>query len=799
MMINDRQINISAANSRKAKQWAGQTLLLSELYDRLRTPARGTETLEQYIALSKSKQDELKDVGGFVAGTLKDGRRKADAVTGRDVLTLDLDHIPAGGTDDVLCRVEALGCGYCIYSTRKHSPAAPRLRVLVPLDRTCTADEYEPIARKLAAYIGIDLCDPSTFEACRLMYWPSCSSDSAYIYTYADKPMLCADGILAQYQNWRNVAEWPQVPGAQQAQQRMLAKQTDPTTKDGVVGAFCRTYNIYRVLDELIPGEYEPVDNMPDRYTYTGGSTTGGAVVYDSGNFLFSHHATDPAGGKLCNSFDLVRLHRFASLDDEAKPDTPANRLPSFVAMCELAMEDSSVAGLLNRERYEQATKEFEGVPADNDEDAANWMSKLSCSSTGAIAKTVDNMLLILQNDPLLKGKIAFDEFANRGVAIGALPWDKRETRRIWTDNDDAGVRWYLERTYQLTGKDKSADALSLCGKGNSFDDVKSYLVNLKWDGTPRLDTLFIDYLGAADNIYTRAVTRKVFSAAVARVMTPGCKFDNMTILTGAQGIGKSTLLKKMGRSWFSDSIKTFEGKEASELVQGVWLVEIGELEAFNRSEIGRIKQFLSQCEDIFRAAYGRHIGWYPRRCIFFGTSNNGEYLRDKTGNRRFWSVDVGVSEPTKGVFIHLDDEVDQLWAEAFMRWQLGEPLYLAGEVESFAKAEQESHREHSAREGLIREFVERQVPIDWDKWSLDRRRTYWGGGAVTDTLELVDRPKVCALEVWCEAFQSDPKYIKYTDTNEINGVISMMDGWKKQKKTSRFGYCGPQRGFEKV
>lgn len=796
LLVNDRQIKISAAGNRKATQWPAQSLYWSEMISKLSTPVRSTETLAQYLQLPKSKQDDLKDVGGFVGGTLTNNRRKSGNVQGRDIVTLDLDNIQPGQTLDVLRRVDGLGCGYAVYSTRKHEEAKPRLRIIIPTDRTCSVDEYEPLARKLASLIGIELCDASTFEASRLMYWPSCCVDSTYVFTYGDKPFLSVDGVLSMYTNWRNVAEWPQVPGAQQTHARLVQKQGDPVSKAGVVGAFCKTYDIYRAIDTFLMGEYAPCDDNSGRYTYTGGSTVGGAVVYDNGNFLFSHHATDPAGGKLCNAFDLVRLHRFHQLDDEAKPDTPSNKLPSFTAMCELAVADASVAAIINQERYEKATHEF-NAPID---EGVNWMQKLQTSSTtGQPSKTTNNILIILENDPLLKGKMAYDEFACKAQVLGKLPWDSREERRIWNDNDDAGIRWYLEKTYGISGKDKVNDALSICGRNNAFDDVKSYLTSLQWDGMKRLDTLFIDYLGAADASYTRAITRKAFTAAVARIMVPGTKFDNMTILTGPQGHGKTTLLRKMGRvKWFSDSIKTFEGKEASELVQGVWIVEIGELEALNKSEVGRIKQFLSQCEDIFRAAYGRNVGWYPRRCVFFGTSNNYEYLRDKTGNRRFWPLDIGVTQKTKDVHTQLDSEVDQIWAEAFMRWQLGEPLFLSGETEAAAREEQDSHRERSAREGLIREFIERDVPEDWKDWNLERRRMYWAG-AVADSLNKVKRNKICALEVWCELFQGDFKGMKYQDAFEINGIIGMMDGWKKQKNGSRYGYCGLQRGFEKV
>lgn len=801
MLNNDRKIKISAAGSRRATRWPVQELWLSELYQKLEIPARSAETQAEYLALPKRRQDELKDVGGFVGGVLQNGVRKAGAAVSRDVITLDMDHIPAGETNEVLRRLDALGCGYAVYSTRKHNPGAPRLRAVVPGDRAMTADEYEPAARKLAQLIdpSLGMFDRTTFEAIRLMYWPSCCAGSEYIFQYADKPWLSVDGMLALYEDWHNVRLWPQCPDTtSRLPARTGARQEDPTTKSGVIGAFCRTYDVYAVMDKFLPGIYTPTD-MPDRYTYAGGSTSGGAVVYGQGQFLYSHHATDPAGGQLVNAFDLVRLHRFAGQDDDVAPGTPVNKLPSFVAMRRLAIADESVAALLDAERCAEAVAAFNAAPGEASPEAANWMKALKRNpNTGRLDSTVDNVLHILGNDPQLKDRVILDEFASRGMAVGPYPWDARAGRRVWGDNDDSGVRWYLEKVYGITGKEKIMDALSLCGRAHACDPVKDYLEPLVWDGVPRLETLFIEYLGAEDTVYVRQVTRKAFCAAVARAMTPGAKFDTMTILTGAQGIGKSTLLRVMGRGWFSDSLKTFEGKEACELVQGAWIIEVGELEAMARSEVGRIKQFLSQSEDIFRVPYGRRTDLYPRRCVFFGTSNNAEYLRDGTGGRRFWPVDVGVQPHVKTVWTDLTDQtVDQLWAEAVALWRLGEPLYLTGEAADIARAQQEDHRERSPREGIIQDFVERPVPRDWSKWDLSRRRAFWGGGMVLPTGEdTVPRDRVCALEVWCEALNGDSKYMKYRDAQEINETIAAMPGWKRSPKAMRAGYCGVQKGF---
>ena len=794
-MVNDRQITITTGSSRRAVQWTPQLMRLSEFYERLGLPARSEETLAEYLNLPKGQQDEMKDVGGFVAGTLNGPRRKANAVTGRDLITLDLDNIPAGGTDDVLRRLEALNCGYCVYSTRKHMPAAPRLRVLLPLSRTCSADEYEPCARRMADLIGMELADQTTFEACRLMYWPSCSSDSQYVFHYTDREMLSVDWLLSTYEDWHDITSWPALPGAA-ALARPAAKQGDPLTKSGVVGAFCRVYDIEAAMQAFLPNVYTPVDSMPGRFTFLGGSTTGGAVLYDNGKFLYSHHATDPCSGKLVNAFDLVRLHRFGDLDDSAAPNTPINRLPSYLAMSETATNDSRVSGLLLQERWETASEVFTPINGDAGEVDHSWMQLLQVSPKSGLPKaTIDNIWIILEHDPRLKGKFALNDFAGRGEVLGALPWAEDDRRRFWDDNDNAGLYWYLEKYYQITGNGKIDGALSLHSAKHAFNDIEAYLMGLQWDMTPRLDKIFIDYLGAEDTPYTRAVTRKAFVAAVARALNPGAKFDYMTILSGPQGIGKSTLLDKMSKGWFNDSIRTFEGKEASELLQGVWLVEISELDAFRHSDVSRIKQFLSQRADRFRAAYGRHVKELPRRCVFFGTTNSDDYLHDKTGNRRFWPIDVGRNPVTKNVWKQLPEELDQLWAEAVTYWRLGEPLYLSGEVADAAKAQQECHREVSVREGLILDFLEKEVPHDWASWSLDRRRVFWSGGAVGDA-RLVPRQRICALEVWCELFDGQGKDMRRADAQEINSIIATAAGWKKTSQGLKYGYCGVQRGF---
>lgn len=821
-MNYNRKIIISTATNRKTHVWQKEELYWSEFAEgKLKLPHRSTETLEEYLKLPKSKQDELKDVGGFVGGALKDDRRKANNVLFRDLITLDLDNIETGKTEEVLKRIEGLDCAYAVYSTRKHASYKPRLRVVFPTDRSVTTDEYEPIARKLGSLIGIYLCDSTTFEASRLMYYPSCCKDSEYVYRIADKPFLNADGILGLYDNWKDITQWPQVPGSDIKQKRLLTKQEDPLTKKGIVGAFCRTYNIYDAINTFIPGAYEPCD-VDNRFTYLGGSTTGGAIVYDD-KFMYSHHATDPISGKLCNAFDLIRYHKYGDLDDEAKEGTPNVKLPSYLEMKNYALSIEAVAKELKRESYEKAQATYKGTNVinfpNNNQDSQvftpisdagqvapaievndlNWMNCLAVNSNGNYLKTINNIVLILENNPEIKGKIVLDEFANRGLVLGSLPWNPSIEKRLWSDVDDAGLTRYLETFFQITGKDKIANALLIVSYENKINEVKQYLTGLKWDNVKRIETLLHDYMGAEQNAYTAQVMRKFLTAAVARVMQDKVKFDCMPILTGPQGIGKSTFIGILGKDWFSDSLQSFEGKEAAEMIQGTWINEIGELTGMYKSEINTLKQFLSKKEDIYRAAYGRRTEKYPRRCVFFGTSNDEEFLKDITGNRRFWPVDVGINQPIKSVFTDLEDEVDQVWAEAFTYWQLGEFLDLTGEAKNIAEHEQEKHSISNPKEGMIREFLNRKITTDWDSKSLSNRKLFYSGQFNTDGVELVERKKVCALEIWVECFGGDIRYLKRQDSIEINNILTKIEGWKKTKSVRHYGYCGRQKGFEKI
>ena len=569
-----------------------------------------------------------------------------------------------------------------------------------------------------------------------------------------------------------------------------------------MVGAFCRAYDVTEAIAQFIPDAYIPCGE--GRYTYSEGSTMGGAVLYDGGNFLYSHHATDPASGKLCNAFDLVRLHKFNEEDYDAKPETPVTQLPSFKAMCEFALQQEPVSKAMALERYRKAQEDFsqpvqgetEGVPD------FEWMGELKCSSrTGQPLNTIDNVLIILNHDPKLNGRFWHDEFANRAVVGQAMPWEAPKDNyklRAWADEDDSGLRHYIEKVYGITGKERIYDAMAVYATNHKQHKIREYLTGLVWDGIPRIDTLLTDYFGAEDSTYTRDATRKTLAAAVARAMVPGIKFDCMLILSGAQGVGKSTFFRFLGKDWYSDSLATFEGKDAAELIQGYWIIEAGELAGMNKSEMNTVKQFMSKTEDVYREPYGRRTKPFPRSCIIVGTTNDKEFLKDQTGNRRFWPIDLGKIPSRKNVFEQLPGEVDQIWAEAFVRWQCGEKLFLEGAVAEEAVRQQEEHKESNPKEGIIREFLGRKIPVDWSRKDLAARREFWNfAGRDYDENLLLPRDRVCAAEIWCECFYGDLKMMKKSDAHEINSILSGLSGWERSSGAIPFGpYYGKQRGY---
>ena len=786
---------ITTGRSRLETEWKRREVTWEQLCNKLTTVKRTRESAAEYKAMAKTLKGKVKDCGGFVGGTLQGSRRKASEVTGRSLVTLDIDF-GTSNTPEIIADMLA-GTAWCLYTTHSHTPKDPRFRLVVPLSREVTPDEYGPIARRLADDIGIALFDQSTYEPSRLMYWPSASRDAEFIGLTGEGEPADADAILNSYTDWRNVAEWPVhdalVPTAKGA------KQEDPTTKTGIIGAFCRCYGIAEAIETFLPGVYTPTA-QEDRWTYAEGSTHGGMVTYDN-LWAFSHHGTDPAGGKLCNAFDLVRLHLYGELDRDTDPETtPVNKLPSFIEMERHARDDKKVTGQRAKERMQELSDEFAGI---QDTKATSWMEDLQMDERRRhFLPSPYNFGLIVKNDPNLKGKVRRDAFRGRDCVCSDLPWRKAtEAEPFWGNSDDNGLIDYVSKTYQLTGKQALLDAADLAMSQRTFHPVREWLESLTWDGKERLDTMLMDYLGAEDNPLTRAMTRKHFTAAVARVMKPGCKYDYILTLIGPQGIGKSTLVKIMGGDWFDDSLTSIEGKEGMEQIRGKWLIEFGELTNYKKSTSEAYKAFISKQEDSYRPAYGRKVEVYPRQCVFFATTNEPNFLKGDTGNRRFWTVECGQDIITRDVWEELPEERDQIWAEAVHRFREGERLYLPRELEKVAQQRQEEHNEVTAdeRTGIIEAFIRKEIPENWDQLSAKQRRDYFqfgNTGEITALVETTQRTTITAVEVLAECFgQPIDERTRYR-TKEINQILRSF-GWMKEIGLKYTKVYGRQRTYK--
>ena len=783
---------IAVGHSRLSKYWKNTEITWEGLVERLKNTTRTAETQGEYFNMAKSQQDGIKDVGGFVGGRLKGGVRKAANIDKRYIVTLDADFASVD-----FCDALRLFSTYswCVYSTHKHTPEKPRLRLVIPLNRPVTPDEYEAVARRAAADIGIDMFDDTTFQAHRIMYWPSTSLDGEFVFDFETAKPLDVDAELARYGDWRDISRWPVSCRAAAVKDRDIKKQQDPETKKGLIGAFCRAYTVPEAIEAFIPGVYIEC-GMGGRYTYAAGSTSAGAVLYENGKFIYSNHATDPAGGKLCNAFDIVRIHKFGDLDEDTDEKTPVNKTPSFIAMQELAADDAKVKRLLYKERTEDAKSGFD--EADDD----SWLDNLLLDKKGNCISNIENAKLILSNDMRLKGRFAYNEFSNRFAVTGTLPWSvkKESGERDWTDTDDAGLRLFFEKYYKMKGKSVIEDAFALAVKENGFNPVTDYLNSLLWDGRARVETLFIDYLGAEDNGYIRAVTKMAVAGAAARAFVPGIKFDTMPVLVGEQGCGKSQIIKAIGREWYSDTMTTMQGKEAYEQIQGFWIIEIPELAAMKRMEVEAIKHFISKCEDAYRPAYGRRTEKFKRQCVFFGTTNTYEFMKDTTGGRRFWPVDVNPGRKTKDIWKDLTDyEIDQLWAEAVYMFKSGEEIFINNkELEKMAKEQQEAHRETSPLEGVIKEYIGMPVPDNWAEMSLGERRFYIGSHGLEGNPECKKkRDRICAAEVWCELLGGDLQEMNRQKSLEITAILGSLEGVERGDNLMRFGKIyGHQRGF---
>jgi len=779
-----RDLCIAYGNNRQAKTWVNKTIRFDDLKERLKVTIRTPESAEEYAKMGKAQRDAAKDHGGFVAGILKGGRRKIDTVEVRSMLALDGDRI----NTDFLDTYEEI-CPYtsALYTTHSSTAENPRVRLVFPLTRDVTPEEFVAVSRYVAQMLGIDFFDECSYQPNQLMYWPSTPQNGVFVYKETNGGWINPDEILSAHPEWTDPTRLPTSSRESKANTTAQQKVQDPLAKDGVVGLFNRVYYpISKALTAFLSDVYEPTDNE-NRWHFIQSSSMAGVEIKED-KFVYSHHAKDPAYLKLCNAFDIVRTHRFGDMDDKA----------SFSAMCEFAMQQDEVKILAANERLAQADIDFATGEAD-------WMKLLRYQAKSSVLEnSVYNLNLILNNDPDF-ANFAFNEMANRIQVTGPLPWDRPEGNVFWRDADTAQLKAQLDLRYVPFSSRNHDVAFTKVADDRHFHPVRDYLDSLPaWDGVKRVEDLFIRYLQAEDTEYVRAVTRKTFAAAVARIYVPGIKFDCVPVLDGEQGIGKSTIVKDLvGAEYYSEtlSLTDMDDKSGAEKLQGFWIVEIGELAGMKKADIEKVKAFLSTSDDKYRPSYGKVVESHPRQSIIIATVNGERgYLRDITGNRRFWIIKVHQKKQKK-TWNFTDEFRQQFWAEAKAIWKAGEKLYLEGEIRDEAEKAQRGAMEADERVGMIEEYLSTPLPEGWDDMDIFSRRNYlsgteFGSPERTNTHE---RTEVSNPEIWCECFGKNLKELKPTDSYAIAAMMAQVSGWERTTSIKRQPIYGRQRLYRKT
>lgn len=755
-MYDKKLFTIAVGKSRTDQDWQNQDTTWDGFCDCVCNTHRTAETVADYDKCTNESKTNIKDVGGFVGGKLSGGQRTKDSVVSRSMITLDMDYAQSD-TWDRIKSSSKFDFACCLYSTHKHKPSAPRYRLIIPLASDVTPTDYTVLSSVIAEKIGKALFDPTTHEPNRMMFWPSTSSDGIFFFDRKAGDFLDPQDILKEAATMSETQVFPSVP---------KDKLSDPTLKKGIVGAFCRTFTVTGAIQKFLSHIYEP-SSVANRFRYYSADSVAGLIVYED-KYAYSHHATDPVQGKSLNAFDLVRLHLFGTLDENVSQNTRYTDLPSYKAMCNLAKEEGIV-----KNEYSPASSESD----------TNLLTKLENA---------------LKTDPLLQN-IRYNENSGQIDVKGYPAWlsgDSNDDQKTypWNSMLNAKLMTYIAKTYNLQSKVLFPIALLSVASERRYHPIKEYLESLpSWDGTERVDTLLSTYFTTEDNAYTRQVIRKTLLAAIARVYHPGTKFDNMLILCGAQGIQKSEFFKRLAVDWFSDSLTFHQmnDKTAAEQIQGVWLMEMGELVGRRKADIESIKRFLSCTSDNYRPCYGINTENHPRQTVIVGTTNAEDgFLRDPTGNRRFWPVNVA-EHPINHPRDMTTDIVAQIWAEAFVYYRRGESLILDEDALTIAKKEQENAIETNPSRGLVEKYLNTLLPKEWEQMDLDERRSFLHGDNYNHRVGTEKRIRISYIEIWCECFEEDVKYNR-VNIQEIRLILNSIPGWNgsatKQVKTRLYG-----------
>ncbi len=683
-------------------------------------------TFEEYKALNpkdkKAMEEKLrcKNKGGIIGG--KATSRLKSKLEYRDLVILDVDEVSSDYSPmRIHKQLIELGYNHLIYTTCSHSSERPRYRIIMLLpEPVYNEDLFKSYSRYMADRINyslktpetpdLDIFDKSTHEWNRVFFLPAITKGGLY------EKYLYNEGKDIEIFNEKFIKQI--VEGDTKKYNKQEKDLEDQIKRDKTpyyINIFNDYYSIETAIEAYLSDIYEEASG--GRYKYIDSSSPAGLVLYSGENTCYSFHANDPAYGKRLEPFDLVRIHRFGNEDIKE-----TNR-----AMRDMLMEDQNIGDDIKKAKEDYINKNNKKMSKKNKNNnigfpiTEDWHREFQLLDNGDIIPNAHNLELIFTNDSNLQGLVAYDESTHRiEVLKRFFPQDNSKNvyveipRQYVEDSDKPSIRVYLDKTYNIRNRSLVDDAFKIYIQKNRVNGLTGYLSSLKWDGVPRLETMFIDYLGAEDTELNRALTKVMLLGAVARAYRPGTKFDYTLVLQGPEGIGKSFILSKLGDIYFRDHLGDLGNKDAKALLSGAWIVEFAELSDLSKSKSEEVKSFLTSTFDLFRPPYGREEVEYKRQCVFFGTTNDSEFLTGGTGNRRFPVIRCGVNKQTKLVHEDFDGERDQIWAEAVALYNQGESIWLSPEMTKAYEQEQEKHRVVDNRVETIIEHLTQKAPANF-------------------------------------------------------------------------------------
>ena len=757
-------IDLTIVPSRTSKQWYPAALTWDKIIESAQEPA--TE----------------KDCGAYMAGKATSTSRKGSRVEYRSMVTLDADN----AEPDLPARVEGLGLTALVHSTYSHTTDNPRYRVIIPLmGPGLTEEEYPRAARGLMEALGKEQFDPTCDQAKRIMFWPSASSPDQYeVYSY-DAETATAQGLLHRFGGFSATPEHKRGP------------KCDPYQLPGVVGAFNRLYDMARAVEEFnLP--YEQVGE--NRWHYIHADSVAGVCVYPDG-YVYSNHASDPAGGRALCMFDLVAMHKFGDADKKA--DTPLNVAPKDRPSIQKAMQEFVELADVKKEMM---GLNIESSGKDGQED---WVSKLRIHpKTGKTLDDAYNWRLLMKHDPVLSG-LAYNQMSLATITRRDFPWRKVTAGKDdqLTEGDREEISDHLECTYNMRypSERRLNGSINKVAQKNVFHPVEEYLEGLQWDGVSRIET----WLPGAQNKYTQSVARLVAVQAVARVLDPGVKVDNCLILSGGEGLGKTRFIETMSRGWHTQ-LGPIEGSALRDTIMHMtksWITISDEGVAMKKADADALKQFITLTHDNVRLPYARETVELPRRQVIWGTTNNVVFLRAQEGNRRFLVVQVTEKLDFNK---YTDEYVGQVWAEAVHIWKESRAkygvrnnpdLYLSDEDEAVAKVVREAATEEDPMVGRIQNYLEMPIPDNWERMPVEERINHlrlYEAGLVKSGTHRIER--VCTLEIWSVVLGNLRGKPSRVDSLEIAEALRKVPGWESSgAKRARFRVFGQQRYFSRV